>query len=50
MEMLEKLDHEDKVLLLKKSLYDLCQAGRCWHAKLSEGLQDFRFIQFTYDP
>ncbi len=38
------------VLRLKKSLYGLKQAGYNWFRKLSNGLQDRRFVQSNIDP
>jgi hypothetical protein len=38
------------VLRLNKSLYGLKQAGYNWFAKLSNGLQDRRFLQSNIDP
>lgn len=41
---------EDHVLLLKKSLYGLKQAGRKWHEKLAEILLEIGLVQSNYDP
>ncbi len=38
------------VLRLNKSLYGLKQAGYNWFAKLSNGLQNCRFVQSNIDP
>ncbi len=38
------------MLRLNKSLYGLKQAGYNWFAKLSNGLQDRRFLQSNIDP
>jgi len=48
--MLEELHLGEKVLLLKKSLYGLRQAGRRWHVKLSEVLKTFGLTQSSCDP
>lgn len=46
----EYLSEGDKVLFLKKSLYGLKQAGRCWNTKLNEILNDFGAKQTEADP
>ncbi|GBN07016.1 Retrovirus-related Pol polyprotein from transposon TNT 1-94 [Araneus ventricosus] len=48
--MLKSLNDGDKVLLLKKSLYGLKQAGRCWNFKLNQILNNFGAKQTTADP
>ncbi|XP_074306524.1 uncharacterized protein LOC141641774 [Silene latifolia] len=40
---------EGKVCRLKKSLYGLRQAPRCWFAKLTAALKDFGFVQSYSD-
>lgn len=41
-EMLKQLQSGEKVCRLKKALYDLKQAGRQWHKKLNEKLQELK--------
>lgn len=48
--MLQVLRSGDKVCLLRKALYDLRQAGRQWHIKLSEELNRYGLKQSTADP
>ncbi|XP_074304226.1 uncharacterized protein LOC141638943 [Silene latifolia] len=43
------VDSPGKVYRLKKSLYDLRQAPRCWFAKLSYALLAYGFVQSMYD-
>jgi hypothetical protein len=47
---LKSINEGDKVLLLKKSLYGLKQAGRCWNTKLNELLNNFGAKQTSADP
>ena len=49
-DMLKLLNKGNKVLLLKKSLYGLKQAGRCWNVKLNEILTKFGAKQSVADP
>lgn len=42
--MLKKLEYENRVCLLKKSLYGLRQAGRNWHIKLDSVLRGYGAI------
>lgn len=44
--MLRELKKGDKVCLLKRALYGLCQAGRRWHVKLSQALKDYGLKTF----
>lgn len=48
--MLRDLEEGDKVCLLHKALYGLRQAGRRWHAALSEQLENSGLTQSTADP
>lgn len=47
--MLKELRSGDKVCLLNKALYGLCQAGRCWHVKLNQVFKNFGLKQSTAD-
>ena len=47
---LEQLQLGDKVFLLKKALYGLRQAGRCWYERLRAILYKFNLIQSACDP
>ena len=48
--MLTDLSNENKVCYLKKALWGLRQAGRQWHAKLSEELKKFELTPSNADP
>lgn len=48
--MLKSLNKGNKVLLLKKSLYGLKQAGRCWNIRLNQILNNFGAKSTTADP
>lgn len=48
--MLQGLKTENKVCLLKKTLYGLRQAGHCWHVKLSNELKNFELRQSSTNP
>lgn len=48
--MLQNLQHGNKVCLLKKSLYGLRQAGRSWYGKLNRTLCDLGAEPTTSDP
>jgi len=48
--MLDEIQGKDKVCLLKKSLYGLRQAGRCWNDKLTKTLQEFGLKKSSNDP
>jgi hypothetical protein len=43
-------DKEDKVLCLRKTLYDLRQAPRAWNAKLDSTLKGMGFGQSPHEP
>lgn len=49
-EMLKEFNEGDKVCLLKKALYGLRQAGRCWNNKINEELIKFGAKRSTADP
>lgn len=48
--MLNDIKQDDKVCLLKKSLYGLKQSGRCWYLKLKEILLNFGLVNTVSDP
>lgn len=48
-DMLKEFRRGDKVLLLRKALYGLRQAGRRWHTKLSEILESYGFTRSNSD-
>jgi len=48
--MLKKIQSGNKVCLLKKALYGLRQAGRCWHLRLRNELERSGLKQSTADP
>lgn len=48
--MINELQKGNKVCLLKKALYGLRQAGRCWNSKIDEVLIKFGARKSTADP
>jgi len=49
-QILRELKKGDKICLLKKALYGLRQAGRCWYETLAEKLLSFNAKKSTADP
>jgi len=48
--MLEEINLGDKVCLLKKALYGLRQAGRCWNARIDKELLRYEAKRSAADP
>lgn len=48
--MIDELDKSDRVCLLKKALYGLRQAGRCWNTRINKELLNFGAKKSTADP